>query len=612
MEENPQTQSCSPKKDIYELLLEIKGKQETSDVKFESVIENKMKDLKSSLGVEINNIKFNSENNLKLVSDLNVARISTDEKVSTVAYNLGVVDKQLSQQKQCINVIDDKIVTLEDKSNVLEGEFLKLKCATDKSSNSLTDMIINVEHKLVSHLETIKLNVEKEISSSKQDQIHVENRLNDFTTEIDSQTTEMNNKIQELKSDFQNLKTLSERTMANSAINLPFTQEASSRSTFPNPSTPDSSSSYSNFSDLNPDSHLETETDPLYMYGDTTRTLILEGINETHRENLGEISIRCMNDIGIPLNWDDIEDVYRIGKSVKNRKWPRPVKLTIKDPSIRNQIFYYKSRFSLSMKFKSVRVHKEERKDLRIKAAKLRQAGLSAVNQGHSVEFRPTHISIDGVKYNSLALHKIPDKFMEKANEVRSQPVNKELLTNFEKCRTITGHAIMVGLSLQKTPYGLAFYSIQCFLSNFYRCEIQFRGRTYTCLEQAYQCTKALLNEESAFAKIFKSKSPAEMKKWGNLITLNDNWHNHKLQIMEDLLFCKFEQNRQLYYSLLNTRPHFLIESTLDNFWGAGCILGSIALEEGCWDGQNHLGNLLIKVRNHFVHKLEIGQNTIC
>ena len=130
------------------------------------------------------------------------------------------------------------------------------------------------------------------------------------------------------------------------------------------------------------------------MYGDTTRTLILDGINEAPKENLYEISIRCMNDIGIPLNWDDIVEVSRIGKPVKNRKWPRPVKLTLKDPAIRDQIFYFKSRFSLSTKFKSVRVHKEERKDLRIRAAKLRQAGILAQTQGHLVEFRPTHITL--------------------------------------------------------------------------------------------------------------------------------------------------------------------------------------------------------------------------
>ena len=154
------------------------------------------------------------------------------------------------------------------------------------------------------------------------------------------------------------------------------------------------------------------------MYGDTSHTLILDGINEAPNKNLREISIRCMNDIAISLNWDDIEDVCRIGKINKNWKRPRPVKLTLKYPLIRDKIFYFKSRFSLSLLFKSVRVHKEERKDLRIKTAKLRQAGIAAQSQGHLVEFRPGFISIDGSEYNTLTLQDIPDKFMEKVNEI--------------------------------------------------------------------------------------------------------------------------------------------------------------------------------------------------
>ena len=594
-EENQRPQS--QQKDIYELLLEIKGKQETSDIKFESVIDNKMQDLKSSLGVEISSIKRSTEVNANLVSDINASLSTAGEKISALSSKSNIIEDKLSWQKQSIHQIDDTVVTLQDQSDVLEGELLKLKCTTDQANLSLSDMVTNVEHDLVSHLETIKLNVEKEMSSSKQNQIHIENKLSDFTKDFDSQTSDLNYKFQELKSDFDYLKTINRSISCSSdppsLSSLP-SRAPGSCSTSSHPAPPQG-----------------IEPNSVYMFGDTTRTLILDGINETPGENLGEISIRCMNDIGIPLNWDDIESVCRIGRPVKNRKWPRPVKLTLRDPSIRDQIFFFKSRFSLSTLFKSVRVHKEERKDLRVRAAKLRQAGLTAQNLGHLVEFRPNLITIDGVEFNTLSLQEIPAKFMEKANEVRKSPPNKESLSTFQKCHTNSGCAIMVGLSLQKTPYGLAFYSIKCFLSNFYRCQVRFRGRTYICLEQAYQCTKALFNDESAFEKIYNSVSPADMKRWGGVIAVGNHWEIHKLQIMEDLLFCKFEQNKQLYYSLLNTRPHHLIESTTDTFWGSGCKLGSIALDEGCWEGKNHLGNLLVRVRDFFVRKLEIDQKAV-
>ena len=86
--------------------------------------------------------------------------------------------------------------------------------------------------------------------------------------------------------------------------------------------------------------------------------------------------------------------------------------------------------------------------------------------------------------------------------------------------------------------------------------------------------------------------SQSDMKREGAKIITTAFWEAHKLEVMEDLLFCKFKQNKKLYYSLLNTRPLNLIEATLD----AGCIFGSIALEEGSWEGRNNLGKLLVKV----------------
>ena len=170
----------------------------------------------------------------------------------------------------------------------------------------------------------------------------------------------------------------------------------------------------------------------------------------------------------------------------------------------------------------------------------------------------------------------------------------------------------MVGPALQKTPYGLAFYSYQCFLSNFYKVQIYYQGQTYTSLEQGYQCTKAeFCNDGLAYDEILEATSTVVMKEKGGEIVTNDYWEEQKLEIMEELLFCKFRQNKQLYYMLLNTRPWDLLEATLDTFWGAGCILGSIALDEGSWEGQNNLGRLLKKVRDHFVKELQVGQGSI-
>ena len=322
--------------------------------------------------------------------------------------------------------------------------------------------------------------------------------------------------------------------------------------------------------------------------------------------------LHCINDIEIQIGPNDIEKVHRIGKFDRNSKRPRPVKLVLRDQTKRDQILIFKRRFRNSNKFSDIMVNKEQRKDLRVKAAKLRQAALAAKNMGHEVEMFEEEIKIDGVKYSTFTLNHIPPEFMVEANQIKNAPINTRRLSLFDKCTTKAANIIMVGPALQKTPYGLAFFSSQCFLSNFFSCGISFRGRHYTSLEQGYQCTKAdIYNDVTTFRAIYRANSPAEMKQKGSEIQLDERWYKIKLQVMEDLLFAKFRQNKKLYYSLLNTRPMNLIEATMDSFWGANCILKSIALEEGSWEGQNHLGKLLMKVRNVFVRELEIGQGSI-
>ena len=173
----------------------------------------------------------------------------------------------------------------------------------------------------------------------------------------------------------------------------------------------------------------------------------------------------------------------------------------------------------------------------------------------------------------TLSLNSIPAEFIEEANKIRNHPRHVRRLTLAEICRTKSNNVITVGPSLQKTPRGSAFYSNNCFLCNFYKWNITFRRQDYTSLEQGYQCTKAeLCHDRIAYNAILNANTTADMKEIGGNIRTNKNWEKYKIAVVEDLLFAKFAQNKDLYYSLLNTRPHQLIEATLDKFWGAGCV----------------------------------------
>ena len=190
--------------------------------------------------------------------------------------------------------------------------------------------------------------------------------------------------------------------------------------------------------------------------------------------------------------------------------------------------------------------------------------------------------------------------------------VRNPQVTVSDKARTRAEYVIIVSPSLQKLEYGLGFFRAKCFLSNFYECKITCRNVTYKTVEQGYQAIKAdVCRNERAYHDIMNSRFPSEAKRFGGWVKATPRWNGIKLEVMEELLFCKFRQHKNLYYQLLNTRPHDLFECTLCEYWGTGCKLGSIMLEERSWTGQNHLGVLLMRVRSIFIDELVEGQNAI-
>ena len=156
-----------------------------------------------------------------------------------------------------------------------------------------------------------------------------------------------------------------------------------------------------------------------------------------------------------------------------------------------------------------------------------------------------------------------------------------ESLTPFQKARTRANKVTIVCNSMQILSYGIGFFSANCFLSNFFECEVTYRNIEYRTLEHGYQAHKAeICKDERSYLEILNPRYPADAKLAGGRIIEVPEWHRIKIQVMEELLYCKFRQHKTLYYRLLNTRPNNLFECTLCVFWGTGCKLGSIMLEE--------------------------------
>lgn len=124
------------------------------------------------------------------------------------------------------------------------------------------------------------------------------------------------------------------------------------------------------------------------------------------------------------------------------------------------------------------------------------------------------------------------------------------------------------------------------FLSNFSPSEVEFDGHSYKSVEHAYQAAKTL--DEDIRKSIREAETAGKAKKIGKKVPLRSDWNDVKIDIMESLLRKKF--SKLLFKQLLkNTGDAELIEGNTwgDEFWG---VYNNY--------GHNHLGKLLMKIRN--------------
>ena len=135
------------------------------------------------------------------------------------------------------------------------------------------------------------------------------------------------------------------------------------------------------------------------------------------------------------------------------------------------------------------------------------------------------------------------------------------------------------------------------FLSNFAPCIIKIEkcGLTFTSAEAAFQAAKC---SEFADKIRFEKLSPNEAKKLGRKVTMRPDWDepiNFRLTMMEKILRIKFsDKNPKLKQKLIDTGDALLIEKNTwgDTFWG---VCNGI--------GQNHLGKILMKIREDLILK---------
>lgn len=127
------------------------------------------------------------------------------------------------------------------------------------------------------------------------------------------------------------------------------------------------------------------------------------------------------------------------------------------------------------------------------------------------------------------------------------------------------------------------------FLSNFAPAIVVLDQTEYPSVEHAYQAAKS---DDLGYRGQFLKESAGVAKKLGRMAVLRPDWEAVKIGVMTDLVRQKFDPklNPYLAYQLLSTGTADLIEGNYwgDQFWGE-CPVGI---------GQNHLGRILMKIRD--------------
>lgn len=172
------------------------------------------------------------------------------------------------------------------------------------------------------------------------------------------------------------------------------------------------------------------------------------------------------------------------------------------------------------------------------------------------------------------------------------------------------------------------------FLSNFYESTVSYNGIVYQNSEAAFQhakCsnlstdeqfkvidrlfnkTKILImpyvnrNDSNPLGTVFSKVNPSIAKRLGRAVPIRDDWDEVKYSIMNNIVYNKFNQHKDLRDKLLSTGDAQLIEGNYwhDNTWGV-CNCDKCAGMKGSNGNNNNLGKILMDVREKLRNNLNL------
>ena len=295
----------------------------------------------------------------------------------------------------------------------------------------------------------------------------------------------------------------------------------------------------------------------------------IHGISHPNQENLEDVVIQKLNDVGVMIRPQDIDSVHYVGQpKLGNRR------------SVILRLLRWKDKQAI-MKVKD----------------RLRQTNI-IIQEDYPKEVQERRRMLLPVFFKALELYPTlnPKFYTDRFNLAG-------------KVYTIDNiHSIQYPELLPERVFSPVKNGIQAFftkfspLSNFYHTRIEAEGKIFQSSEHYFMYKKALHFEDKETAKaIIETQEPEKVKQLGKRIQgfLKSEWHKVSKEYMYQAMLLKFSQSENLKGFLLSTSGNRLIEASAeDKFWGVGLSLRSPHLfDEAKWVGKNCAGETLQRVR---------------
>lgn len=153
-----------------------------------------------------------------------------------------------------------------------------------------------------------------------------------------------------------------------------------------------------------------------------------------------------------------------------------------------------------------------------------------------------------------------------------------------------------------------AFGGAEDMLSNFYPCNVVWKGLEFASSEHAYVYAKATHNNQPDIAvAMTRGNVAAEAKKQSNKIITRPTWAKEKINVMRSIIKAKVYGNKEIKRQLMKTGNQPIAEAVQgQDFWGVGMNKAATCrTDPEIWPGTNMLGKLYMELRSELQEEKE-------